>query len=633
MAGIPRLVTVDNKGKEQFLRYAGSINSTLSGAKGKVYWTEAAPHVRWEQKSYSIIKRYDEETKKLSVLSRRTRYFSVAAAPHGETVAVVENMPDGKNFLVILNAETGEEIQRAAAPAGAVLKELAWSDDAEIIYASLISDAGMGVQRFNLQQCQWEQVMPESSNAVRRPIISGNHLFFESGYNGANNIYALDILSHTLSRLTDARFGAFDPIISDDKRQLIFSDYSDKGYGIKSVSLDSAAWQTTDFSAPYRHVLADAVSKQMNFNIDTLQVPSTVSYSSKRYNRLAHLFRLHSWMPVYFNPDIVNNLTYSNLTEQIGVGATALSQNTLGTAITSLAYRYHKGYHSGHFGFTYQGWYPVIELKADVNDRSQKRHDIIDAGTHFYDSLTTTSLPYVNVSTRLYVPLNLTRGAWQTAFIPQLAYHFTNDEYSYSYPVQRYAYYQFIRSGATFYRRLPLALRDLYPRWGFVLRLLNTCPVANSNNFNTITSLQLTTYMPGIMKNHSLMLNGGYQWQSKNNLRSVPFSHLRFPYGYVARAAQQLTVASATYSMPLFYPDWNIGALLYFKRVQMALFSDYGYGKNFSGTTTNMFSSGFDCSIDFHLLRMGAPVNIGVRCVFPEDDKPLVELLLGLKIN
>ncbi len=636
LAKTPRLVLIDSSGAEKMVRHVGNVNSALSAAQGKVYWTESVPHARWELKSYSIVKSYDKATDRTRILSHRTRYFSVAASSKGEMLAVVENAVDGKSFLLLLDAESGNVLQRTEAPWGATLKELAWGGDAAHIYATIISDAGMGLQRFDLQQQRWETMIPETSSAIHRPSVAGEQVFFESGYNGANNIYAMDISSGKIYLLTDARFGAFDPEFLPDKKKLLFADYSDKGYSISELAIDQALWRPVSFTTPCRYALADSVAGQMNFNIDTLRVPEKISYESKKYNRFTHLFRVHSWAPFYFSPDAIEDLISDNMLKHIGLGASVFSQNTLGSAITFLGYQYHSYRNTGHFSFIYQGWYPVFELQLDVNDRARERHNLEVRGPFGYqyliDTAITTSQPYCELFTRMYIPFNLTRGAWQTVLLPQLEYHFTNDEFSDSYIRQNYSYYQFIRSGVTFYRRLPMSLRDLYPRWGFMMRALNSLPVADGRNFKTISSVQLTTYSPGILVNHSLVLTGGYQWQSKGAGRYLPFSHLSFPRGYTTTASQQLMTASATYAMPLCCPDWNLGYWFYLKRVQMALFADYGRSE-YRKAWTNMLSAGFDLSMDFHFLRIGAPINMGVRCIFPKDGSPSAELLMNVKIN
>ena len=42
---------------------------------------------------------------------------------------------------------------------------------------------------------------------------------------------------------------------------------------------------------------------------------------------------------------------------------------------------------------------------------------------------------------------------------------------------------------------------------------------------------------------------------------------------------ERVITAGVDYALPLFYPDWNIGPLAYFKRVKMSAFLDYAYAR------------------------------------------------------
>jgi hypothetical protein len=78
---------------------------------------------------------------------------------------------------------------------------------------------------------------------------------------------------------------------------------------------------------------------------------------------------------------------------------------------------------------------------------------------------------------------------------------------------------------------------------------------------------------PGIGRHHGLQLYGGYQ---KKNIAFYPFSDIiSFPRGYTEIARDEIYSFSAMYSMPLFYPEWQIGNLLYFKRFKTSIFYDF----------------------------------------------------------
>jgi hypothetical protein len=78
------------------------------------------------------------------------------------------------------------------------------------------------------------------------------------------------------------------------------------------------------------------------------------------------------------------------------------------------------------------------------------------------------------------------------------------------------------------------------------------------------------------------------------------------------------------YLLPLFYPDFSLGSLAYFKRIKSALFYDYGQGtyndEQGNSITTSYQSVGIDLRTDIHFLRHLAPFDIGLRTYYRLND-------------
>jgi hypothetical protein len=630
-----RLVEVDTAGKTHLLRHVGAINSHLHYNRGMIYWTEIIPNPRWPQQSYSVIKAYNTCTRKLHTLTRKTRFFGVSVNPDGSMLATVENTPEGRSRLVSIPlAMQGnapylllKQARYVEAAPHQVWKHTAWRagvpGNQTRMVATLLTDNGLGLYDVNLESGVYAPLIRENFQDIKRLTTVRDYVVFETDYDGANNIYALKPDDRRIYRLTNARFGAFDPAFSPDAETMVYANYHTCGYEIVKAAADSLLWERNSFTQPYRHAWADSLSALSHFNLDALQIPRTFNYPSKPYRKLAHLFRFHSWAPVYINPDGVSELSLEKFTDDVGLGVTLFSQNVLGTAIGRMGYKYANGFHSGHLEFTYKGWYPVIELNLDVNDRKATQTALYGRNDTLYVGKTLRNDPYVDASARLYIPFNFSSNGWQRGFIPQIDVHFTNEAYiSGSSAYYSTYYFRYLLGGVTWYNRLSMALRELYPRWGYMFRMLHLNPLSSSMNFGNITAVQLTTYSPGILPNHSLQLKAGYQWQNlEGKLYYLPFSLLSPPRGYQHVFFEKETVLNADYSFPLFYPHWNISWVAYFKRVQMNLFSDCAMITSNQGKQKNL-SVGFDLSVDGHIFRFGFPVNAGIRCAFPLTGNP-----------
>jgi hypothetical protein len=299
-----------------------------------------------------------------------------------------------------------------------------------------------------------------------------------------------------------------------------------------------------------------------------------------------------------------------------------------------MGYKYADGFHSGHLRLTYRGWYPVIDFSLDVNDRhrQQNKFGYLPNDPRRYIFVFSTHQPLVNGSLRVYIPWSVTNGAWRTTFVPRAEYRFSNDEYR-SMTTLKYQYFQSMMIGFTFSSQLSLAVRDIYPRWGYSVRAHYSFPVLNHNIYST-ASVQASCYMPGLLTNHGLLLTAGYQWQGNNDeLRYNSFIHLRFPRGYITYAPFKLMNATLDYTFPIWYPDLNISWLAYFKRLRATVFGDFAQVEN-NAAVQRLFSAGADLLVDFHLFHFGFPVSAGVRYAQPllHTTAPSFHLLLNISI-
>jgi len=86
------------------------------------------------------------------------------------------------------------------------------------------------------------------------------------------------------------------------------------------------------------------------------------------------------------------------------------------------------------------------------------------------------------------------------------------------------------------------------------------------------------------------------------------------------------------YTMPLFYPEWQLGHLLYFKRFKTSVFYDFAKGDN---QLPQLISSiGLDLTSDFSLLNFIAPLDAGLRSIYiPDTGEMKFEILFSLNFG
>ncbi|MBK9569190.1 MAG: hypothetical protein IPO53_04225 [Chitinophagaceae bacterium] len=81
-------------------------------------------------------------------------------------------------------------------------------------------------------------------------------------------------------------------------------------------------------------------------------------------------------------------------------------------------------------------------------------------------------------------------------------------------------------------------------------------------------------YVPGLLSTHNLLLTASIQ--QRDTLSEISFSN-RFAYsrGYTGRYFSRMWRLSANYHLPLFYPDWGFGNILYIQRLRANFFYDF----------------------------------------------------------
>ncbi|MBT4340143.1 MAG: hypothetical protein HOD63_16255, partial [Bacteroidetes bacterium] len=85
--------------------------------------------------------------------------------------------------------------------------------------------------------------------------------------------------------------------------------------------------------------------------------------------------------------------------------------------------------------------------------------------------------------------------------------------------------------------------------------------------------------------------------------------------GYQYQYFDRVFRLSAGYELPLFYPDYHLGYLLFIRRVSAGLFYDYGQGQ--TGNLTSEFNSvSLELNFNFTVFNIPAYLDTGLRFTY-----------------
>ena len=607
---ISQFVTINRDGEEEVLHMPGFHDPVrLSVGNNSIIWTEIIPDVRWSNRDYSVVKKYDISTKLETTLTRKTRYFSPVISPDGLKILAIEITIQNEENLVILNANNGTVTRKIPIPEKHHCMMPVWSKEQDNIYLIVLNSDGKGIQKVDLNSGEWEIIVEPGFDDILNIAFHPEYLFYHATYSGIDNIYAFDLDTKEKFRIISSRNGAFDVTVSPDEQKIAFSDYTSSGYNLAEMDLEVDKLLEFEKVVRRRINWDEALASQEADVIESRDYPDT-NYEVKPYRKFSHLFQFHSWAPFYTDLEKIDLENF-----QISPGVMLLSQNKLSTLISSISYAYKDNQHQVFSTVTYKGLLPAFDFSLHYGGVPQ----IVP------DSLSISS-SHLSFTSRIYIPINLTRNRFVRGLYPSFETEYRNlyifdedmDAFEKGLWTNRYRLYA--------YNYMKLAHRDFQPKWGQVLDFSYSSNWFNGADQGSSYYFKLGLYFPGFFTNHTVKLSGGME-RRFDTRRMFYFNSLDLPRGYnsslVLPLAENLQSFSGEYSLPLWYPDINISSILYFKRLRGSVFYDYSRGKMFnSGTSSfnkeyDFFSStGGSIVVDLHFLRIRFPISLGVEYAY-----------------
>ena len=610
LADSATLVRLHPDGREERVRFYSSLGG-LRVAGGKVAWNRRTPDQRWGRRDYSDVVVLDIASGRMRQLTHKAKLFAPAPSPDGTRLAVIEFGLDRRCHLVLLETATGVEQARFPAPDGVYWRTPAWSEDGHHIAVVRQDARGNTLERIDAVDGKGQIVLPHTHDEIGWPVFWGSYLLFDSPYSGIDNIHAVHLSSGDHYQVTSRPLAATH--VSVDGDSLLFQEYTVDGYRIATMSLDPATWtpieQVVDRRVRYYEPLID----QEQGGSIMKDIPQRV-YPVRRYRPLSHLLKIHSWAPRTDGANHSLNLQSNDLLD-------------LSSLSSGVEYNRNEKAFSAVGDFSLAAWYPIFSVggrwgKRSGNNQIEEKDDTDEIKEEVIDEWNEKSL-----RAGVAVPLNFSRGPWQSSAHlnvkaewieitnkndpnqPDLSGVFEENQNEYFAPLT----YQL-----AFSRSRSKAKRDLAPVWGQDLQLtyLHT-PFAGDYD-GTLLSGRLGLHFPGLMAHHSLQLEGAYEWQdhAATDTNSYRFaSEHTFVRGYDYHFHRHFYRGSANYALPLFYPDWSLGALVHLKRVKVNFFYDHGFGKDNSLGTTYQ-TAGAELTANLHLFSLFIPWDMGVRYAY-----------------
>jgi dipeptidyl aminopeptidase/acylaminoacyl peptidase len=414
------------------------------------------PDPRWIR-GYSEILIRDLASGHTRRLTHKTRFVNPVLSPDGSRIAVVEFLPDRKCSLVVLDANTGEELRRLPSPDNDMIYTPAWSEDGKRLAVVTQSGQGRALTVADLESGAFQDVIPHRDEEIANPVFYRAYILYKSSRDGVVNIFAAEIASGQCYQVTAAQFGADYPSISHDGSTLLYSDYTARGYNVAELPLDPTAWTRVDTLPP------SVLDSQKNRHDYSAQIPGTL-FPTAPYLPSRHLFDVHSW-------------GFTGGSPNLGFGLMSDDKMHLADVNAALLYNTDEGTFGYQTGFTYNRFFPVLDFGfADRGRRLQYVDHTDDFTEH-------------TASAGFHIPLNFSRGYYRTNLSVGAQVEHVGLEGGGLVPLTYALRFSHIRQASP---------RDLAPAWSQILRFSYSNTVEADNYTANHLAADLRFALPGL---------------------------------------------------------------------------------------------------------------------------------------
>ena len=585
---IDRFVLIDGK-EEKTLFYPAPLITEypFKLRNNKLAFVEWEFDPRWGYRDFSRVKVFDVNKRKFILDKRKTKARIAVLDQKGEKLSYVEWDDHQDQSIVVLNKK-GKEVIRIPHSKDEVITSLDWLNDRELVFVTKDKMDQKSISKIDIVTRKEELLLEKGISNIGSVAVENGQILYESPESGIDNIFILT--NEGTRQITSALFGAYAPELKDGK--LIYNDYTVNGMNIVEKTLP---WETEQKSADSFYPIYEKFSKSENFRELESSYQKTEKLKSKKYSQFKNAVNLHSW--IILAPPLSSTITL------VGYSRDILNKFTLSAGAE---YNFNEQTTNGFVGAAWTHLYPVFDLRAGYGSR---RQDIRISGQEVENKWEEGTFE-AGVS----IPWKYLQGRFTHSFVTRafsrlikVTNKLSNDRSD-------------LNDGALFspgaemsYSFLSrMARRDLFPEWGLQLvgRVEEGKDVSGDDQKGSLQSFDSRLYLPGVWHHHSFFHQFAYERQRDNFYQYA--SYVFYPRGTKSVFLQEFNKYSANYTMPLFYPDYNLSRYIYFKRISLNLFYDELNGR-YNSFSYHAASTGWEGIFEMSFVRLMLPISIGVR--------------------
>ncbi|MFI3280776.1 MAG: hypothetical protein R3Y44_02260 [Rikenellaceae bacterium] len=629
---------------EEVVAHTGSVSTRPAYAAGRVWWTEYRRSPLFAESVYSQLCYMDiEKGRPKSLKNYKNALYPTPIGQSKSHIAYVEYNPNGQYSVVELI--DGQIILKTPITYPNEVHSMAWDNATERLYIIVTGDEGMWIE----QQTDngFEAITKAAYVTISNLSAHDGKLYFGSIASGKDEVHSLDLASGVERQLSESTYGSFQP--SSNGTELYMTTYDKNGYHLARQSAEESVGEV-HYSLTPKNLVNPERKKWDIINLDTVsfaqsaEVKSEMEYQAKKYHKAGHLFNIHSWAPIRYNPlTILNEMSYD-----VGLGATLVSQNLLSSCEGYLAYGWDRYQGSMLYGgATYDGLGVNLSLSATYGG-TQNVYLInsLDIDLRSYRDLSfSASLPlyfYRGYHTRI---LNIYGGwSYSNGIVPKGLEVKTVIDLEAQEVYRTLSCSSLLEGlnklsvGASFSNYVQSASRDLTTPFGYSASASYAIDPLNSE-FSQLVAFYGKIYTPGLALNNSFTIAaayqdafGGFEVDGYYPLSYKSSALIPHGFSYLDISNNNYFAASAEYKFPLCYPELSLTNLLFFKRLSLGFGADYAQFTEYPGVQESIYSYGVDFIVDLNAISMSSASTLTATFSLykPKDQNLYFQFGLGL---
>jgi hypothetical protein len=551
---IPRFVilNLENKEKKTIRIRSISLDNYFSYRNGKIVYAAYETNTRWGWSDFSVIRILDLKTGEEEKISAKSKLFAPDISPDGKQVVAVQQDPDGKTSLVLLNTASGKTVKTIRNPQELYFTYPKFVSDSQLVTPFRNDKGEMALGLINLLNENQKQLTPFTMNVIGFPSVFNDSVYFSASQGSTDQIFGFfenKLFKASIPASTAGRNYEF----QINQHYATWSTFTAVGYRMNVVPRGQVQWTEIlepDLVQPMADMHISALERGPSDLIDHL---GNTSEKIQPYNGAAHLINLYSWRPYITDPEYTFALE---------------SQNVLNTLQSELYFTYNRNEQSKQIGFNtlYGAWFPWIDLGVSYTfDRNALFH-LQEVFWNEWQAKAGFNIP-------LYTTKGRTYSQWQVGsdlILNSATLSPRSAEFKDS--VNLFGPFLYIDPHLSFVNQSQKAQQQINPSWAQAITLQYDQAITKYHGQQFLASGYF--YFPGLAPTNSLVLTAAFQ--ERDSLNQVSYSNA-FPFsrGYTVENFYRMVRFGANYHVPLVYPDWGFGNLVYFLRIRANLFFDY----------------------------------------------------------